>query len=266
MAGFGESDRFTAHMFDNGNRISFTRPVDELARQWWIDKFYRPFDLTPEEMANSLTKSAPEPKFARYEFIDAATESFSLRIDGALPDQQFWYAHRSLDLRGSAFSADGMFISDDAQRKGLGTALMGDLVDTCLVIGAEKITLHAERTGRYAWAMFGFVPDASAWAQMKRDALVFLLSHESILGPERANDFVRRINRGGPEAIRIIAAIDDPVPSRQLPQRYEPQMVPFARAFFLEHTGDWYGSLSLRDEVTMTMVASYREAKKGGAK
>jgi GNAT superfamily N-acetyltransferase len=266
MAGFGEGSRFTAHMFDDGNRIRFPRPVDEAARQWWIDKFYQPFDLTPEGMADSLTKSAQEPKLARYEFIDAATESFSLRVDGELPDQQFWYVHRSLDLRGSAFSADGMFVSEDVQKRGLGTALMGDLVDTCLTIKAEKITLHAERTGRYAWAMFGFVPDAGSWAQMKRDALVFLLSHELVLGPERTNNFVRRINQGGPEAIRIIAAIDDLVPSRQLPQRFEPRLVPFARAFFLEHTANWYGSLNLRDKVTMNMVASYREAKKGSGR
>ncbi len=263
MGSFGEDSRFTAHMFDDGNRIRFARPVDEAARQWWIDRFYQPFELTPEGMADSLAKSAPEPKLVHYELIDPVAESFSLRIDGGLPDQQFWYAHRSLDLRGSAFNADGMFITEDAQGKGLGTALMGDLVDTCLRIKAEKITLHAERTGRYAWAMFGFVPDAGSWAQMKRDALAFLLTHESVLGPERTNDFVRRVNQGGPEAIRIIAAIDDPVPSRQLPQRFEPLLVPLARAFFLEQTADWYGTLNLRDEATMRMVDGYRTSKKG---
>jgi hypothetical protein len=157
-------------MFEDGNRIRFARPVDAVARQWWTDKFYRPFGLTPEGMANSLTQSAPEPKFA------------------------------------------------------------------------------------------------GSWAQMKRDALVFLLGHETVLGPARTNDFVRRINQGGPEAIRIIAAIDDPVPSRQLPQRFEPRLVPFARAFFLEHTGNWYGSVNLRDAATLDVVASYREGKKGSGR
>jgi len=251
-------------MFDDGNRVRFTRPVDDAARQWWIDKFYQPFDLTPEGMADSLMKTAPEPKLAVYEFIDARSESFSLRVDGKLADQEFWYAHRSLDLRGAAFNAEGTFVSENAQGKGVGTALMGDLVDTCRIIKAEKITLHAERTGRYAWAKFGFVPDASSWAQMKRDALVALLSSESTLGRDRTNDFVRRINDGGPEAIRIIASIDDPVPSRQLPRRFEPEMVPFARAFFLEQTGDWYGSLNLRDDATMKLVDSYRQTKKDG--
>jgi hypothetical protein len=118
--------------------------------------------------------------------------------------------------------------------------------------------------GRYAWAKFGFVPDASAWAQMKRDALVALLTNESILGWERTNDFVRRINEGGPEAIRIIASIDDPVPSRQLPLRFEPELVPFARAFFLEQTRNWYGTLNLHDDATMKN--SYRQAKKDGSR
>ena len=88
MTGFGEESRFTARMFDDGNRIRFARAVDDASRQWWIEKFYQPFDLTPEGMAYSLTKSAPEPKLAVYEFIDARNESFSLRVDGQLPDQE----------------------------------------------------------------------------------------------------------------------------------------------------------------------------------
>src|ERR1700761_2987903 len=106
MTGFGEGGRFTAHMFDSGNRIRFAGPVDDASRQWWIEKFYQPFDLTPEGMADSLTKSAPEPKLAVYEFLDASNESFSLRVDGKLRDQEFWYAHRSLVLRGAAFNAE----------------------------------------------------------------------------------------------------------------------------------------------------------------
>jgi len=52
----------------------------------------------------------------------------------------------------------------------------------------------------------------------------------------------------------------------RLPQRFETRLVPFARAFFLEHTGNWYGSLNLRDATTMDIVAGYRERKKGSGR
>jgi hypothetical protein len=54
----------------------------------------------------------------------------SLRIDGDFPGtQEVWFAHRELDLKGSAFNAEGMDISDARQGFGYGRALMGDLVD-----------------------------------------------------------------------------------------------------------------------------------------
>jgi len=260
MANFGENDRFTSQMFDNGNRLRFERPVDDIGRQWWLAKFYEPFDLTPEGMADRLAKSAPGSTSVVYHFIDGVAETFSLRIDGDFPGtEEYWYAQRSLDLKGSAFSADGMFVSPGAQGMGRGRALMGDLIDTAVLIGVETIRLQAEKIGRYAWIKMGFLPDAGSWMHLKREALSFILTHESRLGTGLTNELVRRVNAGGPEAARALAAVEIPVPSRDLARRHEQPFVPFGRAFFLEVAGDWYGSLNLRDEETVKLVAAYRD-------
>jgi hypothetical protein len=40
---------------------------------------------------------------AVFHYIDASPEAFSLRIDGDFPGtQEFWFAHRGLDLKGGA--------------------------------------------------------------------------------------------------------------------------------------------------------------------
>jgi hypothetical protein len=170
------------------------------------------------------------------------------------PDRQ-----RSLDLKGSAFNADGMFISEGVQGMGRGRALMGDLIDVAKLIGVDRIALQAHNIGRYAWIRMGFLPDAGSWAQLKREALSFVLSQSSRLGASATNELVRRINEGGPEAARTLAAMTTLVPSRELPNRYEPALVPLGKAFFLEYGSDWYGSLDLRDREAMKLVASYRD-------
>ena len=63
-------------MFEDNNRLRFERPVDEAFKRWWVEKFYEPFGLTPENMADRITRGAPGDKSIAYHFIDARKESF----------------------------------------------------------------------------------------------------------------------------------------------------------------------------------------------
>jgi GNAT superfamily N-acetyltransferase len=258
MSNSGSDDRFKSQMFESGNQLRFERPVDDASRDWWLNRFYDTFGLTPEGMADRITRSAPGAKSTVYHFIDGTQQAFSLRVDGDFPGtQEYWYAHRSLDLKGSAFNADGMLISLNKQGEGYGRALMGDLIDTGRLIGVEAIRLRAEQIGRYAWIKMGFLPTADAWMQMKREALSFILDHDRHLGM-LANELLRRVHGGGPDTARMLASLENPVPSRDIPSRFEPKQIPFGRAFFLEAASPWNGWLDLRDQETMDLVASYR--------
>jgi GNAT superfamily N-acetyltransferase len=262
MANFGENDRFRSQMFESGNKLGFERRVDEASRQWWLKKFYDTFELTPESMADRITRSAPGEKSTVYHFIDGARESFSLRIDGDFPGtQEFWFAHQELDLKGSAFNAEGMDITEAMQGGGYGRALMGDLIDTGRLVGIDTIRLRAERVGRYVWVKMGFLPTEDAWRTMKAEAYDFILSHMEALGRANAMGLLERVHKGSPDMARVLASIDIPVPSSHLPSRFTPKPMPFAKVFFLEAASPWSGSLDLRDEEAMKVVESYRKSK-----
>lgn len=246
-------------MFEDNNRLRFERPVDEASKRWWAEKFYEPFELTPESMADRITRSAPGDKSIAYHFIDARKESFSLRVDGDFPGtQEFWFAHRELDLKGSSFNAEGMDISDAMQGRGYGRALMGDLVDTAKLIGLDRIKLRAERVGRYVWVKMGFLPTEDAWRQMKLEAYDFILTHQTLLGPA-AMELLKRVHDGGRNMARTLASIDVQVPSKDVPARFGPRFMPFGKAFFLEAASPWNGVLDLRDDVSIKLVESYRQ-------
>ncbi|HEV7600140.1 MAG TPA: hypothetical protein VGO49_07750 [Bradyrhizobium sp.] len=263
MPNFGENDRFRNQMFESGNKLRFDRPVDEASRRWWLEKFYDTYELTPEGMADRITRSAPGEKSTVYHFIDGTKEAFSLRVDGDFPGtREFWFAYRELELKGSAFNAEGMDISDEMQGSGYGRNLMGDLVDTGKLIGIERIKLRAERIGRYVWVKMGFLPTDDAWRQMRNEAYEFILAHRSAL--EQKMDvmgLMTRIQAGGPKMARVLASLDVAVPSDQIPSRFERKTMPAGKVFFLEAASPWSGILDLRDAETMKAVENYRKRK-----
>ncbi|MCC8947494.1 hypothetical protein H8A97_20870 [Bradyrhizobium sp. Arg62] len=57
----------------------------------------------------------------------------------------------------------------------------------------------------------------------------------------------------------VLAALDMPVPSNDIANRFEPKLMPFGRVFFLEAASPWSGSLNLRDPKQMKAVEDYLE-------
>lgn len=265
MGNVGEANRFRSRMFENRNNLRFERPVDEASQRWWLEKFYDAFDLTPEGMADRLTRSAPGNKSTVYHFIDGVREAFSLRVDGDFPGtQEFWFVQRQLDLKGSAFNADGMAVSDGMHGIGHGSRLMGDLIDTARLIGVDRITLRAERVGRYVWAKMGFRPTDDAWRQMRLEAYGFIVQHMAVLQQHNGIDvreLLQRIQAGGPSMALALAAMEMPVPSSEILNRFEPELMPFGKVFFLEVASPWSGALDLRNAEQMKTVEAYRERK-----
>jgi len=106
-------DHSRARMFEDGNRIKFARPVDQSARAWWVERFYDPFVLTPENIGDLITKSAAGDKNIFYEFIDGVGQTFRLRVEGALSGPgEVWFVERTFELRGNLFNADEMFVAE----------------------------------------------------------------------------------------------------------------------------------------------------------
>jgi hypothetical protein len=93
---------------------------------------------------------------------------------------------------------------------------------------------------------------ASRFTQMRREAFDFIVKHRLALEQKLdVMDLMSRILAGGPKMARTLAAIDVDVPSSQIPARFEPELMPFGKVFFLEIASPWSGTLDLRDDETM---------------
>ena len=260
MAGFGEDERWRMAMFQDGNRIRFERPVDETGRQWWLEAFHEPFDLTPEAMGDLLTRSVVDDKTIIYRLIDGHDHSFNLRVEGRFHDHgEVWFVERSLHLDGPAFSADQMFIPPGDAQEGRGRLLMADLMDASELLGVARISIEAERIGRYAWLNMGFVPDRGSWRNIQIEALRFVQRHQASLGAE-APRLMSMISTGGPTTARWLANYTQPVPSRELFDEFgHPTSVPFGKAFFIEASPNWTGEFNF-DPESVRLARAYVDA------
>ncbi len=159
----------------------------------------------------------------------------------------------------SSICPESMDISDARQGFGYGRALMGDLVDADKLMGIERIKVRAERVGRFVWARMGFLPTDDAWLQMRPEALDFIVKKRSALERKLdVMDLMSRILAGGPKKAHTLVAINVDVPSSRIPARFEPELRPLGKVFFLEIASPWSGTLDLRDDETMKAVESYR--------
>lgn len=254
---YGESDRWRKAMFESGNRVRFDRPVDEAAQQWWLESFHGPYGLTPEGMGDLITRSVASEKTMVYRMIDGIGHSFSLSVQGRFDEGgSVWMVERSLHLDGPVFSADRMFVPDKDAQAGRGRLLMNDLMGASKLLGIARISIEAERIGRYAWLRMGFVPDRGSWRNIQIDAIRFIQRHNRYLGPE-ADRMIAMVSAGQPSTARWLAEFVRPVPSGELfDTRGEPVLVPFGKAFFIEAAPNWTGEFNF-DPESVGLAATY---------
>jgi GNAT superfamily N-acetyltransferase len=246
-------------MFDNGNRIRFERAVDESGRNWWIERFFQPFGLTPEGMGDLVTQSAPSEKSIIYHYIDGIGEKFALRVEGRFFDAaSVWFVEHTLELQGRLFNADEMFVPEAEAGVGRGRLLMKDLIDAARRIGIEHIKIQAQNIGRYAWLRMGFVPDEGSWRSIQADATRLIQLYKGRLGERLVTDLTGRILTGRPETAVLLAGMSQSVPSRELfDNEGRPLDVPLGRAIFLEGCGNWTGEFDLNDPDALKVVDDY---------
>ena len=264
MAEKEKSNRqLSVRMFEDGNRVRFATPVDKQGRDWWLERFYHPHNLTPEAMGSLLTKSVAGEKRIKYEFIDGVGQAFRLRVEGALSGVgDIWFVERTFELQGIFFNADEMFIPSPDRAAGHGRRVMGDLIDAARSVGADRIKIQARNIGRYAWLRMGFRPDAGSWRDMRKNLVFALHGFRDTLGPGLVDQLSGMIARGQPDTANVVASFGQAVPSGQLRDQFgQPMLVSLGKALILEYAGDWDGEFVLADP-EMTRVAT--DYLKGG--
>lgn len=286
-------------VFEAGGGVSFNCKVDATEWTWWTEHVQAGSALTPKKFAQDLMGPGTHGTTASFEKFSGRDRIAALRIyrpnmnpeeyklsDGYKTDV------RVLEIAGRGFADDRIFVAPDAQTQGRLFKILPAILDAAKDMRIDYLKTEADSLGRYAWVKVGFLPSPEWWAgAMKQDALKFVRLHEKSLGADLAEELSRRIEAGGPEAIRFIASIEAPVPSCKLyidvdgkhaetpsevymyhkgPGRFaeeptaavhrvygKPANVPFGKAFFLEGHSLWHGRLDPADE---TAVKLMREA------
>lgn len=258
MGSGGQQPRRT---FSDTNRIRFEVSVDEVSAEWWRRRFEEPFGLSPEDVGDLLSKSWEGDKRMVVTALDGRAERFSIRVEGAWGPEEFWFHARTLDLHGAAANADRMFLSPARQGGGQGRRFMGDLVAVARLLGLSRITLDAEHVGRYAWLRAGFLPDRGSWRTMQVEVQQRLAAAIPDIGEQRFLELLRLARSPDRIAARVLAALEDPVTSRELsgPDGRGMQ-VPLGRALFLEVGSGWSGELDLSDEASTVVADAYLAA------
>ena len=251
-------ERTDDRVFADSNRLRFEMRVDEIARQWWRTRFLDPFGLTPEDVGDALSRSWSGDKRMTVTQFDGETERFSIRVDGAFGDGDFWFHARTLDLSGPVINADRLFISEGRRGQRHGRRFMGDLIQFAQRIGIATLRLDAEHIGRYAWLRVGFVPDRGSWLRLRIEPTHRLAMALPDLGERRYLEVLAMIRSAGPEGARDLAALTEAVDSNELfGADGRPEKVPLGRALFLETGSNWSGEADLTDGATLAVIEHY---------
>jgi GNAT superfamily N-acetyltransferase len=254
MSRDGDDDR----IFADSNRLLFDVPVDDAGERWRRQNFLVPFGLTPEDVGDALSRSRDGEKRMVVTQCDVVAERFSIRVEGAFGDGDFWFHARTLDLTGPVINADRMFISEGRQSQRHGRRFMGELVRFADTIGISVIRLDAEQIGRYAWLRVGYVPDRGSWMRLKVELTHRLAVALPDLGERRYLEGFGMIQSPTAETARDLASLSDAVGSRELfADDGRPEKVPLGRALILEIGSNWSGELDLADAGTRHVMELY---------
>ena len=246
-------------MFEDGNRVRFLVPVDSDARAWWVEDVFSKHGLTPEGVGDLITESVHSDKTILYRYIDGKAKEFALAVKGRLRDDgDLWFVDRTISLSGRFFNAEEMFVPPQDRMGGVGRRLMGDLIRMGELFGANRIKIHAQDIGRYAWLRMGFRPDDGSWRSMQQPLAAGLGDIEDVLGRARVTDLTMQIMRGRPDVAFVLANLHDMVPSRSLKgSSAEPVLIPLGKRLFLEQAGSWTGEFDLVNESLVHRAKAY---------
>jgi predicted GNAT family acetyltransferase len=245
-------------MFADTSRICFEAQVGNGDMEWWQTRFMEPFGLSPEHVGDLLSKSWSGEKRIVVTELSGAKQRFSVRVQGAWDQKEFWFHATTLDYHRPAVIADRMFVSENHRGQGFGRRFMGDLIETARLLGLTHISLDAENIDRYAWLRVGFVPDRGSWRLMGKDLLYRLAAAIPEIGTERFLELLAIILAPHPSAARELAALSQPVSSLVMfNSDGSGKLVPLGRALFLEIDSNWSGELDLSDRRSLRLADSY---------
>ena len=123
-------------------------------------------------------------------------------------------------------------------------------------IGVTNVDVHANiDVGGYAWAKYGFVPNASSWSamQMTMTNRVKATPTDAEFTAGKKESLIRMLKNPDPRTLHDFA--DSTIATANAAMDSRGNKVPLAKSLMLG--SDWYGKLDLRSPVTMERFNAY---------
>ncbi|MEE7490424.1 hypothetical protein [Methylobacterium oryzae] len=236
-------------LYEDGNRLTFARPLTVEDAEWWHARFVAPddLDLHPLAMAQALFAGMPgEPGF-EYRSVEPSRDSFELAAEADGRAGSVWHAGVALELRMDRILWDD--VGTKQRGLGLGKKMAASLLATADRLKVTRLDITTENVGSYLWAEAGFIPTEIAWRTLLGEIRKRLGMVQGEIS-QRSRGILQRILYPGsgalqPGDIRLVAQLDDVVSPRAARDPANPTAVRLGKELLVGL--NWVGGLDISE-------------------
>lgn len=216
-------------------------PIDEHYLKAW-NKFIK---ITPLEIYDILSKDLPlglDEKLRTSLSISDSGMAF-LKYHTGHEQCSSFVGCRYFNLKKGVVSHQRMDIDKDMQGKGIAKVFLRNSMVLYERLGVKKIKIQAAKTGSYAWAKFGFLPEQSYWDRLSRDAWKEVQRMPNL--PHKEYKVLEKILKS--DDVRAIWMLSD--------LTYKINGLSLGKFFLMQKA--WDGSLDLKNKEQMARFEAY---------
>ncbi|TNC09193.1 GNAT family N-acetyltransferase [Methylobacterium terricola] len=244
------TQRWPEGWFENDDTVSFEPTVAGRIGNWWFDRVFEPYRLSPRALAESLVDGIDGRNHVRFLSFDRRGGRVSVELSGHLGTARIYYGGHTLtvETQGRHAEVDLVTVEEPFRGMGVGARLMANLYGVAKAIQADRIGLRAGlEDGPFVWIKFGFFPTDEQWEKVKKPIRTKLDGLGLMVCREARNRVEQALLSTSGRAIAIIAAEPDLVMSRPAFSG-EPREVALGQALLADSGIRWYGEFVFADD------------------
>lgn len=170
------------------------------------DRFQSSFKMSPEQFKSVILRGVPENLANASVRLNSSQhgEVWQLGVEGP-----GWSMSRTFNFQNKSVYHGYFSMDENLQGHGLGKQMFTNLFDVYDHLGMKTVGVSASLSnGGYAWARFGFIPNASDWSSVSNNAL-HRAERDSSLTPDIKAQVRLIAGITNPKAIWLLAGLKD---------------------------------------------------------
>lgn len=210
-----------------------------------LKDFQNTWKMSPTDFKKQFVKGLPEElSDGILDITRGHNDMWSVSFDSLGASMKI---RRTVDMGSKTVSNDLFEVARSFQKSGVGKTALRNQTEIWEHVGMERMTVHANiDVGGYAWARYGYVPDADDWMDLKEAMMEeFLEIKDKITNKGMVEMVIEVLEKSrNPEDIRFIAGLKTDVGGEPLGK-------------YLLLGSDWSGVLDLKNPKTHRIFKSY---------